>query len=57
MTTTAPWTPPVITPVDPKSENGRRIARELGELIGDVEDRLAREAAEAEIRKGAAPTP
>lgn len=45
----APGPVPVV-PVDPKSENGQRIAREFGELIADVEDRLAREAAEDRIR-------
>jgi hypothetical protein len=42
-----------VAVLDPDSESGRRIAAEMGELIADVEDRLARDAAQASIRKPA----
>ena len=45
---------PPVPVLDPKSESGRRIARELSELACDVEERLAREAAEQQIRVGGA---
>jgi hypothetical protein len=48
---------PEVTRLDPDSESGKRVAAELGELIGDVEDRLAREAAERQIREPAVPSP
>lgn len=51
MTTAGhPRVPPIVPVLDPRSESGRRAAREFGELVADVEDRLAREHAEQQIR-------
>ena len=33
-----------ITPVDPESESGRRIAEGLGRVFTDIDERVAREA-------------
>lgn len=43
-----------VAPIDPRSEHGKRIAADLSRLAGEVEDRLAREAAQAQARRDSA---
>lgn len=46
------WVPPAVTPIDPDTDHGRQVARDLGELFADVDARLAREHPYTETRTG-----